>query len=156
MNVDSLPPDQQFKTPQRNSQETNMRKIVASNSTERSTVFLYPQEPSYPCLRLGRPFLFNIFLLFLEDDVDAPRLMNPLQMSGVRWFGFLLFQLFPSICAFWSVIIISSNLYFQSNRSPILRNCCAHSTAAVCSFFAISDSIDTLRVLSGFSTVFKV
>lgn len=57
------------------------------------------------------------------------------------------FHLLPSVSCFWSVIMNSSNMYFQFSRSPTLRNCRAHSTTAACSFFAISDR----RELTGFN-----
>lgn len=41
----------------------------------------------------------------------------------------------------------SSNLYFQSKRSPILRNCCAHSTTAACSVYGQEVKLVTFKVV---------
>lgn len=122
-----------------------MNRIVASNSTEMVHGVSMSSRAILSMSSSRKAIPVQLFWLFLEDDVDAPRLTNPLQMSGVRWFRFLLFHLFPSVCAFWSAIMISSNLYFQSKRSPIVRNCCAHSTTAV---FSVRGRIESRYVLS--------
>jgi len=121
--------------------ETAKRQIWSQNSTE--MVHGVPMSSrailSMPSSRKSIPVQLFVVVVFGRWRTSSSE-MNLLQMSGVRWFGSLLFQLFPSFCILWRAIMSTRNLYFQSKRSPILRNCCAHSTTAACSVWARSET----------------
>lgn len=60
-----------------------MRRIVASNSTEIAHGVSMSSRAILSMSSSRKAIPVQLFLLFLEDAVGAPRLMNPLQMSGV-------------------------------------------------------------------------
>ncbi len=123
--------DKEFKTPQRNRPEINMAKKSPEMIHGRTIVSMSSSRKAI--------FLFNFIVVFGRRRTSSSD-VNPLEMLGPRWFSihrFLpkscLFQLLAFVCCFWSVIMSSSNLYFQSSRSPTLRSSFAHSTTAACS-----------------------
>lgn len=149
----TLPADT-VQTPQRNRPEINM----AQKSPEMIQVI---KDHLIHVFILEGYIPVQLLLLLLLDD--APRLRIRILSRCWVHVGSVLtfsipkscpFQLFPSVCSFWSVSMSSSNLYFQLSRSPILRSSCAHSTTVAFSFFAISDRrVDTFKC---FNSVFLV